>query len=142
MAEQWQYQLRIDLGAAAAAAARRAPDDPAIKPLAAILAKHRATMKSQYDAFAEYVATAEEQGPDKFPLYEWTKATIENLAKKEKYLKSFTLYVEGNEVYAKAAADALEADLRPLVGGTLIARLSKYDTNPANNPQPPARSPD
>ena len=142
MAEQWQYQLRIDLGAAAAAAARRAPDDPAIKPLAAILAKHRATMKSQYDAFAEYVATAEEQGPDKFPLYEWTKATIENLAKKEKYLKSFTLYVEGNEVYAKAAADALEADLRPLVGGTLITRMSKHDTNPANNPQPPARSPD
>jgi hypothetical protein len=139
MAEQWQYQLRIDLGDAAAAAARRAPDDPVIKPLAAILAKHRATMKSQYDAFAEYVAAAEEQGRDKFPLYEWTKTTIENPAKKEKYLKSFTLYVDGNEVYAKAAADALETDLRPLVGGTLIARMSKYDTNPANNPQPPAR---
>jgi hypothetical protein len=139
MAEQWQYQLRIDLGDAAAEAARRAPDDPALKPLAAILAKHRATMKSQYDAFAEYVAAAEEQGHDKFPLYEWTKTTIENPAKKEKYLKSFTLYVDGNEVYAKAAADALEADLRLLVGGTLIARMSKYDTNPANNPQPPAR---
>jgi hypothetical protein len=139
MAEQWQYQLRIDLGDAAAAAARRGQDDPAIKPLAAILAKHRATMKSQYDAFAEYVAAAEEQGRDKFPLYEWTKTTIENPAKKEKYLMSFTLYVDGNEVYAKAAADALETDLRPLVGGTLIARMSKYDTNPANNPQPPAR---
>jgi hypothetical protein len=97
-------------------------------------------MKSQYDAFAEYVAAAEERGRDKFPLYEWTKATIENPAKKTKYLKSFTLYVEGNEVYEKAAADALEADLRPLVDGTVIARLSKYDTNPANNPQPPARS--
>ncbi|HEV8026461.1 MAG TPA: hypothetical protein VGP50_03465 [Stellaceae bacterium] len=139
MAEQWQYQLRIDLGDAAAEAARRGPDDPAVKPLAAILARHRATMKSQYDAFAEYVAAAEAQGRDKFPLYEWTKTTIENPAKKEKYLKSFTLYVDGNEVYDKAAADALEMDLRPLVGGALIARMSKYDTNPANNPQPPVR---
>jgi hypothetical protein len=30
----------------------------------------------------------------------------------------------------------LEAELKPLVGG-LIARLSKHDTNPANNPQVP-----
>jgi hypothetical protein len=140
MAEQWQYQLRIDVGDAVAELARLRPDDAAIEPLAAILAKHRAIMKSQYDAFAEYVAAAEEHGRDKFPLYEWTKATIENPAKKAKYLKSFTLYVDGNEVYAKAAADALEADLRPLVGGTLITRMSKHDTNPANNPQPPARS--
>ena len=139
MAEQWQYQLRIDLADAAAELARRDPGDPAMKPLSAILAKHRATMKSQYDAFADYVAAAEEQGRDKFPLYAWTKATIENPAKKAKYLKSFTLYVEGNEVYDKAAADALEADLKPLVGGTLITRLAKHDSNPANNPQPPAR---
>ena len=140
MAEQWQYQLRIDLADAAAELARRDPGDPAMKPLSAILAKHRATMKSQYDAFADYVAAAEEQGRDKFPLYAWTKATIENPAKKAKYLKSFTLYVEGNEVYDKAAADALEADLKPLVGGTLITRLAKHDSNPANNPQPPARN--
>jgi hypothetical protein len=139
MAEQWQYQLRIDLADAAAELARRDLGDPAMKPLSAILAKHRATMKSQYDAFAEYVAAAEEHGRDKFPLYAWTKATIDNPAKKAKYLKSFTLYVEGKEVYDKAAADALEAELRPLVGGALITRLAKHDTNPANNPQPPAR---
>ena len=40
----------------AAELARRDPDGPALKPLATILAKHRATMKSQYDAFADYVA--------------------------------------------------------------------------------------
>jgi hypothetical protein len=60
-------------------------------------------------------------------------------AKKEKYQKSFTLYVDGDEVYAKAKADALESDLEPLVGGGLVTRLAKHDTNPANNPQPPAR---
>ena len=55
-------------------------------------------------------------------------------------MKSFTLYVDGREVYAREIADALEADLKPLAASGLIARISKYDTNPANNPQPPERS--
>ena len=71
----------------------------------------------QFDAFAEYVAESEKQGAVDDPLYKWTKATIENPAKKEKYLKSFTLYVGGKEVYEKEIADALEKDLQPLVGG-------------------------
>jgi hypothetical protein len=104
-----------------------------------ILAKHGAALKCQYDAFAGYCAEAEKHGAENYPLYKWTKATIDNPEKKEKYLKSFTLYVAGQEVYAKELADALERDLQPLVGGTLITRLSKHDTNPANNPQPPAR---
>ena len=95
--------------------------------------------KCQFDAFAEYVAAAEEQGVENYPLYQWTKATIENPAKKEKYLKSFTLYVDGQEVYGQDIADALEADLQSFVNSGLIARTSKYDTNPANNPQPPQR---
>jgi hypothetical protein len=137
MSEEWQYQVRIDLADEPAALARRNPADPALAPLPAILDRHHATLKCQFDAFAGYVAEAERHGVEKYPLYKWTKATIENPAKKAKYLKSFTLYVEGNEVYAKDKADALESDLQPLVGG-LVTRLSKHDTNPANNPQPPA----
>jgi hypothetical protein len=137
VAEQWQYQIRITLGDAVAETARRDPGNSAIAPLAAILAKHHATLKCQFDAFADYVADAEKHGTEKYPLYAWTKATIENGAKKKKYVKSFTLYVEGEEVYAKTIADALESDLRPLVVGTLITAMSKYDTNPASNPQPP-----
>ena len=139
MSEQWQYQLRIDIADEFAEAARRNPGDPAIAPLPAILKKHNATMKSQYDAFAAYCAEAEQHGTEDYPLYEWTKATIENPAKKAKYLKSFTLYVDGDEVYARDKADALESDLQPLVGGGLVTRLAKHDTNPANNPQPPER---
>jgi hypothetical protein len=139
MADQWQYQLRIDLTDERAEVARRDPHDSALGPLAGVLAKHDATMKSQLDAFAGYVAEAERHGTESYPLYEWTKATVENPAKKAKYLKSFTLYIDGNEVYAKEKADALEADLQPLVDGELITRMSKHDTNPANNPQPPAR---
>ena len=139
MSEQWQYQVRIDLADGPAEVARRDPGDPALAPLPDILRRHNATMKSQFDAFAGYVAEAERNGVESYPLYHWTKATIENPAKKAKYQKSFTLYVDGDEVYAKAKADALEADLQPLVGGGLITRLAKHDTNPANNPQPPAR---
>jgi len=137
---QWQYQVRFDLNdAARAEALRRNHRDPALAPLNLILAKHRAAPRCQFDAFAEYVTTAEAQGVENYPLYAWTKTTIENPAKQEKYLKSFTIYVEDHEVYAKEIADALEADLQPLVNTGLITRLSKYDTNPANNPQPPQR---
>ena len=139
MSEQWQYQLRIGMDQVHSDLARRDPQNPEIKPLAEIFARHRATMKCQFDAFADYVAEAEKHGTEAYPLYEWTKATIENPAKKEKYLKSFTLYVEGDEVYSRETAEALERDLQPLVGGALVTRMSKHDTNPANNPQPPKR---
>ena len=139
MSQQWEYQVRIHLGDEFADVARRDPDNPAIKPLADILRKHQATMKCQFDAFADYVAEAEKHGTKDYPLYAWTKATIGTPDKKAKYIKSFTLYVDGNEIYAKEKADALESDLRPLMGGKLVSKLSKHDTNHANNPQPPAR---
>ena len=139
MSDRWKYQVRINLGPSFAAAARRDPQDPSLGALPAILAKYEARLKCQYDAFADYVAEAEREGVDRYPLYAWTKATIENPAKKAKYIESFTLYVAGEEVYAKDLADALEADLQPLVDGRFITRLAKHDTNPANNPQPPAR---
>jgi hypothetical protein len=135
MSEQWQYQVRIDLADGPAEVARRDPGDPALAPLPDILRRHNATIQSQFDAFAGYVAEAERNGVENYPLYHWTRATIENPAKKAKYQKSFTLYVDGDEVYAKANADALEAELQPLVGGGLVTRLAKHDTNPANNPQ-------
>ena len=85
------------------------------------------------------VAEAEQHGTKKYPLYQWTKDTIEQPAKQEKYQKSFTLYVDGDQVYAREKADALEEELQPLVGSPLITRMSKLDTNPANSPQMPAR---
>jgi hypothetical protein len=139
LSEQWKYQLRINLEDKLAEVARRNPDDPALAPLPDILAKHDARLKCQYDAFADYVAAAEKFGPDTYPLYAWTKATIENPEKEAKYKKSFTLYINEDEVYAQEEAEALEQDLKPLVGGEIVTRLAKHDTNPANNPQPPKR---
>jgi hypothetical protein len=138
MSEAWDYQIRIYLADEAAELARNDPANPALKPLTGILARHNTQIKSQYDAFADYVAEAEKNGVEQYPLYKWTKVTIENPEKKEKYLKAFTLYANGVEIYTKDIADALEKDLAPLVGGGLITKLTKHDTNPANNPQAPA----
>ena len=139
MSDPLQYQLRIYLPDELVQVARGDPGNPALGPLADILARHHATMLCQFDAFAGYVAEAEKQGVEHYPLYAWTKATIHDPVKKAKHLKSFALHVKGREVYAKEEADALEAALQPLVGGKLIERMSKHDTNPANNPQPPER---
>jgi hypothetical protein len=65
------------------------------------------------------------------------KKNIDDPAKNAKYTKSFSLYVRGKEVYEKDEADALEAELKPLVGGPIVAKMFKYDTDPTHNPQPP-----
>src|ERR1700745_4181501 len=110
MTSQWQYQVRFDVADSAHAdSLRQKRRDPSVAALFDMFAAHRAAPKCQFDAFAEYVATAERRGVENYPLYEWTRATIENPAKKERYLKSFTLYVDDQEVYAKDIADALEA---------------------------------
>ena len=139
MVENWKYQLRLTLADEYAGRARRDPGDPALKPLTDILNGHDAALKCQFDAFADYVAEAEKNGIDEYPLYAWTKATIENPVKQAKYTRSFTLHVGGEEVYAKPSADRLEADLARLVGGAIVTTMSRHDTNPANNPQPPKR---
>ena len=137
MVEPWRYQVRIHLADEAAALARRDPGNPALGSLPGILARHDATMRSIYDASADYVAEAERHGSEGYPLYRWTKATIKD-PKAAKHVRSFALYVGGEEVYAKKRADALEADLQPLVGNGVVTRMTKHDSNPANNPQVPA----
>ncbi len=137
MNEPWQYQIRVYLTDEIAAVARRDLNDPALRPLTDILHRRHATLVNQFDAFADYVAEAEKEGPENFPLYKWTKATVEDAAKRAKHSTTFSLHISGKEIYPAAEADALEADLQPLLGGRLIARMSRHDTNPANNLQVP-----
>ncbi|NNE21764.1 MAG: hypothetical protein HKN11_04065 [Rhizobiales bacterium] len=139
MSEQWNYQLRLVLEDAPAEIARRDMKDPVLAPLAGVLDKHNTILKCQYDAFADYVAECEKHGQTDNPLYPWTRDTIANPLKKAKYIKAFTLYIDGDETYAKDKADALESDLQPLVGGDIVVSMAKHDTNPANNPQAPAK---
>jgi hypothetical protein len=137
--DEWQYQLRIDLAEQFAPLASIEPQSPKLSPLPDILTRHHSTIRSLWSAFVDYVAEAERNGPESYPLYTWTKATIADQAKRAKHRKTFVIHVDGQEVYARDKADALEQDLEPLVGGGLITRLTRHDNNPANNPQVPAR---
>jgi hypothetical protein len=137
--EDLKYQLRLTLRDDFAEVVRNHADDPSIGPLTQLLCRHDAALKCQHDAFADYVKEAEAKGVDAYPLYAWTKRTVDDPVKEAKYTKSFTLYVGGDEVYEKGKADALEAELKPLVGGPIVAQMFRYDTNPAHNPQPPQR---
>jgi hypothetical protein len=140
VSDDLKFQLRLTLNDEFARVARSDPANPSISALADILRRHDVVMKCQFDAFADYVREAEANGVKNFPLYEWTKKTIEDPAKKAKYTKSFALYVSGEEVYAKDKADALEGELKALVGGPIVAQMFKYDTDPAHNPQPPRQT--
>lgn len=82
MSDHWKCQLRIYLADGFAEMSRRDSGSAALTPLTDILARHHATMKCQFDAFAEYVAEAEKLGTEHFPLYRWTKVTLEDATKK------------------------------------------------------------
>ena len=137
-----QFQLRLTVSPEIAHALRADSGGAAHPALQDVLRRHNAALKCQFDAFADYVSEAERLGTEHYPLYQWTRQTIENPQKKAKYLQSFTVYVNGDEVYEKNIADALEAELLKLVDANGFTRVSRFDTNPANNPQPPARESD
>ncbi len=68
MSQEWKFQLRITLEPEMAKIARSTPDDEALGPLPAILKRHNAALKCQHDAFAGYVAEAEANNVDDYPL--------------------------------------------------------------------------
>ncbi|MFP3244098.1 MAG: hypothetical protein RXR20_05930, partial [Paraburkholderia sp.] len=125
MTDAWQYQIRIAVSAELAAQLRGDPAGTSYQPLHDLLGKHNALLKCQFDAFADYVSEAERLGPDSYPLYQWTKETIGKPEKKARYLRSFTLRVDGEEVYSKAHADPLHAELMALVGSGGIESVVK-----------------
>ncbi len=137
MSDLWHYQLRVYLDDQLAEAAYKG-DATALQPVTAQLEKHQAILVSQFRAFEDYVAEAEANGVDAFPLYRWTKATVQDPAMRARHIRAFAIRVAGQEVYGKEIADRLEEDLKRFVGGDLIRRMSRHDTNPANNIPVPA----
>jgi hypothetical protein len=138
MEGNWKFQLRVNVSAPLAAALRGDPSCAAHAALHDVLKRHGASMMCQYDAFAEYVEEAQRFGPEKYPLYEWTRDTIENPEKKARYLETFTVYVGDEAIYDRQITDSLQAELSALVDLEEIRSIARFDTNPANNPQPPA----
>ena len=99
--------------------------------------KHGTTLVCTYDAFADYCREAESNSVEDYPLYAWTKQTIENPEKKQKHLKSFAFYRDDDQVYEKALAETIYSELLPLADNGTIDEVKLIDSNPANNPQPP-----
>lgn len=136
----WQYQIRIQIKNANLA--REVANNAltaATQPLFEVLEDYKAAAICQLTAFENYCGECEAKGLTDSALYKWTKATVALPDKQAKYTKIFTIYVDGQEVYDKKVADELAAKLQSLVGDDLLEKVSKYDTNPANNPQPPKK---
>jgi len=112
----WQWQVRIGFSEDFAMMVQREPSNLVLTSLNDVLAKSKATLMRQFDAFADYMTEAEEEeGIQHYPLYKWTKATIEDPAKKAKHLQCYAVYVSGEEVYPKEVADAVARQRRPRV---------------------------
>jgi hypothetical protein len=137
MEGNWKFQLRVSVSASLAAALRGDPSCAAHAALHDVLKRHGASMMCQYDAFAEYVEEAQRVGPEQYPLYEWTRDTIENPEKKTRYLETYIVYVGDEAIYDRQVTDSLQAELSALVDLEAIRSIARFDTNPAN-PQPPA----
>ena len=99
--------------------------------------KHGTTLVCTYDAFVDYCREAESNSVEDYPLYAWTKQTIENPEKKQKHLKSFAFYRNNDQVYERALAETIYYELLPLADNGTIDEVKLIDSNPANNPQPP-----
>ena len=139
MNNDWLYQVRVYFSLNFVNLYNSNKSSDLKTKLLQILQKNNADLLSQYDGFMGYVLEAEKNGIDNYPLYQWTKDSLENSGKTEKYRTSYTIYVNSEEVYSKEEADNLEKDLKLIIDKISILRISKHDTNPANNPQPPSK---
>ena len=95
------YQVRLDVTEDVAQEVRNKNYHKLNENIDAILLKVDAELICQFDAFNNFVIECEEENNTSNALYKWTKDTIENKVKKKKYLKSFTVYVEGAQLYEK-----------------------------------------
>ena len=132
------YQVRLDVTEDIAQEVRNKNYYKLNKKIDAILLKVDAELICQFDAFNNFVIECEKENNTNNALYKWTKDTIENNVKKIKYLKSFTIYVNGMQLYEKKTADYLESEIKKL-NEKKILKINKYNSDPKNNPQPPKK---
>ena len=139
MTEKLLYQLRIYFSTVFTKMYNSDTEHEIKDLLTKLLNKHNASLLSQYDGFMGYVKEAEKYGIDNYPLYHWTKDCLKDKSKIEKYKNSFTIYIDDEDVYLKEKADILEKEIKDLIDRNYIMRISKHDTDPKNNPQPPKK---
>ena len=133
---EWMYQIRIVVTSELSADLRALRASASAKAILKIAADNAMEPVCTFDAFKAYCDEAEKHGLHEFPLYHWTKSTIDDPVKKEKHQKSFAFYLGNEQVYHKALADKLYDDLMSLKLEDVID-IKLIDSNPTNNPQPP-----
>ena len=137
MSEDWLYQIRIRVNDEMSSNLRKNKPSGLARQIKSLARKHGTTIVCTYDAFVDYCREAESNSVEDYPLYAWTKQTIENPEKKQKHLKSFAFYRDDDQVYEKALAETIYSELSPLADNGTIDEVKLIDSNPANNPQPP-----
>ena len=139
MTEKWLFQVRLYFSSDFTKTFNSDKNSKKKEKLITVLNKHNAELLSQFDGFMGYVLEAEKNGIDNYPLYQWTKDSLSRKDKIEKYHNSYTVYINSEEVYSENLANNIENDLLELVDKETVLRISKHDTNPKNNPQPPSK---
>ena len=132
------YQIRLDVSEDIAQEVRNKNYNKLNEKIASILLKVNGDLICQFDAFNNFVLESEKENNINNALYKWTKDTIKNNVKKKKYLKSFTIYVNGEQLYEKKYADYLEYEIKKLKEKKIL-KVYKYNSDPKNNPQPPKK---
>ena len=139
MTEKWLFQVRLYFSSDFTKTFNSDKNSNEKEKLIKVLNKHNAELLSQFDGFMGYVLEAEKNGIDNYPLYQWTKDSLTRKDKIEKYHNSYTVYINSEGVYSENLANNIENDLLELVDKETVLRISKHDTNPKNNPQPPSK---
>ena len=139
MTEKWLFQVRLYFSSDFTKTFNSDKNSNEKEKLITVLNKHNAELLSQFDGFMGYVLEAEKNGIDNYPLYKWTKDSLTRKDKIEKYHNSYKVYINSEEVYSENLANNIENDLLELVDKETVLRISKHDTNPKNNPQPPSK---
>ena len=139
MTEKWLFQVRLYFSSDFTKTFNSDKSSKKKEKLITVLNKHNAELLCQFDGFMGYVLEAEKNGIDNYPLYQWTKDSLSRKDKLEKYHNSYTVYINTEEVYSENLANNIENDLLELVDKETVLRISKHDTNPKNNPQPPSK---
>ncbi len=139
MTEEWLYQVRIKVSKKISDELRRKTPSNSSNKISLIATNFGTTPVCTFDAFRGYCAEAERNGVEGYPLYQWTKDTIENPSKKDKHSRSFAFYAGSAQVYDLKLARSLHDALVPLLEEGQIEDLSLIDSNPKNNPQPPQK---
>jgi hypothetical protein len=134
--KELKYQVRLHLTPAFAKAARETPYSDSIKQLTDALKDQNAVLTCQYDEFRNFVAAAESHGQAGGPMVAWTRATLNDPVKAEKYLKVFIVNVAGEQLFSKdKAADLISAFKK--LPPEIVTNIVRPSTDPARNPQPP-----